>query len=397
MTSNQENNHKELLKHFRQNVSDILKPAHDEAYLLRWLRARDFDLAESEKMLRDHMKWRAAVKADEILTNWTPPPVLLAHYPGGQFGYDKAGRPIWIEPAGKADIKGLLASVKKSDMMKYKIWQAELMQKILQEQFVKLGRYVGLTLIFDMEDFSMKHLWKPALDFYSEMFVMFESNYPETLDCSLVINAPGLFPLAYSLVKKFLSPATKRKINILGSNWKSELLKVVDADQLPVHWGGNATDPDGDPCCKSKIVMGGTVDPKFYFAEGIDHSMFTRATIGRRSALKLPFQVDSSRSLLRWQFFTEGSDIKFGISFRSQNHSESPEELLVPAARLNSHMVPEDGSLTCEKAGIYTVTFDNSYSWFHGKKLLYQVDVLPPPENIDELKHSDSFNMDPLS
>lgn len=44
-----------------------------------------------------------------------------------------------------------------------------------------------------------------------------------------------------------------------------------------------------------------------------------------------------------------------------------------------------------------TVTFDNSYSWFHGKKLLYQVDVLPPPENIDELKHSDSFNMDPLS
>lgn len=36
-------------------------------------------------------------------------------------------------------------------------------------------------------------------------------------------------------------------------NWKSELLKVVDADQLPVHWGGNATDPDGDPCCKSKV------------------------------------------------------------------------------------------------------------------------------------------------
>lgn len=36
-------------------------------------------------------------------------------------------------------------------------------------------------------------------------------------------------------------------------NWKSELLKVVDVDQLPVHWGGNATDPDGDPCCKSKV------------------------------------------------------------------------------------------------------------------------------------------------
>lgn len=46
------------------------------------------------------------MKADEILTNWTPPPVLLAHYPGGHFGYDKMGRPIWIEPIGRVDVKG---------------------------------------------------------------------------------------------------------------------------------------------------------------------------------------------------------------------------------------------------------------------------------------------------
>ena len=36
-------------------------------------------------------------------------------------------------------------------------------------------------------------------------------------------------------------------------NWKRTLLEVIDADQLPVHWGGTATDPDGDPYCRSKV------------------------------------------------------------------------------------------------------------------------------------------------
>jgi hypothetical protein len=36
-------------------------------------------------------------------------------------------------------------------------------------------------------------------------------------------------------------------------NWKQALLKEIDADQLPVHWGGTRTDPDGDPFCKSQV------------------------------------------------------------------------------------------------------------------------------------------------
>jgi len=37
------------------------------------------------------------------------------------------------------------------------------------------------------------------------------------------------------------------------ANYKDELLKLIDADQLPVHWGGELTDPDGDPKCRSKV------------------------------------------------------------------------------------------------------------------------------------------------
>jgi len=39
----------------------------------------------------------------------------------------------------------------------------------------------------------------------------------------------------------------------VAENWKPALLEVIDADQLPVHWGGMATDADGDPYCRSQV------------------------------------------------------------------------------------------------------------------------------------------------
>ena len=32
-------------------------------------------------------------------------------------------------------------------------------------------------------------------------------------------------------------------------NWKEEILEYIDADQLPVHWGGTQMGPDGDTKC----------------------------------------------------------------------------------------------------------------------------------------------------
>lgn len=52
-----------------------------------------------------HLIWRDLVKADEIW-NWEPPDVLTKYYPGDICGYDKSGRPIWMEPPGYADYHG---------------------------------------------------------------------------------------------------------------------------------------------------------------------------------------------------------------------------------------------------------------------------------------------------
>uniref|UniRef100_A0A8C0WKS0 CRAL/TRIO N-terminal domain-containing protein n=1 Tax=Castor canadensis TaxID=51338 RepID=A0A8C0WKS0_CASCN len=59
---------------FRENIQDVLPalPNSDDYFLLRWLRARNFDLQKSEAMLRKHVEFRKQKDIDNI-TSWQPP------------------------------------------------------------------------------------------------------------------------------------------------------------------------------------------------------------------------------------------------------------------------------------------------------------------------------------
>lgn len=43
-------------------------------------------------------------------------------------------------------------------------------------------------------------------------------------------------------------------INYSVDDWKEKILEHIDADQLPVYWGGTMTGEDGDPKCSSKVT-----------------------------------------------------------------------------------------------------------------------------------------------
>ena len=51
---------------------------------------------------------------------------------------------------------------------------------------------------------------------------------------------------------------TANKIQIYSHDseiWKPALLADIDADQLPVCYGGTMTDPDGNPNCITKVIL----------------------------------------------------------------------------------------------------------------------------------------------
>ncbi|MBW02621.1 SEC14-like protein 2, partial [Eschrichtius robustus] len=203
---------------FRENVQDVLPtlPNPDDYFLLRWLRARSFDLQKSEAMLRKHVEVRKQKDIDNIMS-WQPPEVVQQYLSGGMCGYDLDGCPIWYDIIGPLDAKGLLLSATKQDLVKTKMRDCELLLRECACQTEKTGKKIEtITLIYDCEGLGLKHLWKPAVEAYGEFLCMFEENYPETLKRLFVIKAPKLFPVAYNLIKPFLSEDTRKKIMVLG-------------------------------------------------------------------------------------------------------------------------------------------------------------------------------------
>ncbi|XP_036383506.1 SEC14-like protein 2 isoform X1 [Megalops cyprinoides] len=382
----------EALAQFRERVQDILPqlPYQSDHFLLRWLRARNFNVQKAEAMLRKHLEFRKHMKADTITTDWKPPEAIEKYLSGGMCGYDREGSPIWYDVIGPVDPKGLLLSASKQDFIKSKVRDCEMLQKECDLQSEKLGKNVeSITMIYDCEGLSLKHLWKPAIETYGEVLTMFEDNYPEGLKRLFVIKAPKLFPVAYNLVKHFLSEDTRRKIVVLGANWQEVLRKYIDPEQLPAVYGGTLTDPDGDPRCRTRIKYGGVVPRSYYVRESIKVHYEQCIFISRGSSHQLEYEILFPGCVLRWYFASDGADIGFGVFMKTKmGERKKAGEMreVLPSERYNAHLVPEEGSLTCADPGVYVLRFDNTYSILHSKRISLTVEVLLPDSQLQSLK-----------
>lgn len=57
--------------------------------------------------------------------------------------------------------------------------------------------------------------------------------------------------------------------------------------------------------------------------------------------------------ICRWQFSSEGYDIGFGVYRRTSEERQKASQMeeVMKTQRVNSHLVPEDGSITCTDVG----------------------------------------------
>nr|KAI8753005.1 SEC14-like protein 2 [Biomphalaria glabrata] len=375
-----------ILVQFRQNVCDLLKHHHSDNFLLRWLRATKFDVKQSEALLRTHLKWREENNIDSLFTEYQPPEVMTKYCPGSFYGQDKEGSIIWIDPVGDIDIHGLLMSAKREGFVKYMIWNMEKSCQLFEVYSKEQDRRVDqVIMIYDLENLGLRHLWKPGIQAFSEVVQIFEEHYSDTIKTVYILNAPKIFSVIFNVLKRFLREETVGKIKFLGANYKEVLLQQIDSDQLPAHWGGTCVDPDGNPRCPSKICPGGMV-PKYYYLHNIavDLSGFSEVIIPRGSSFQLDFVINDVGSALRWQFKTEGFDIRFGIFRRTKDVRQKLRDMepIVNSKRVKCQLFLEEGSVHCTQIGTYILRFDNAYSLVRSKKLYYLIEVLRPDEQV---------------
>ncbi|XP_057372734.1 SEC14-like protein 2 isoform X2 [Daphnia carinata] len=375
------------IQQFRNAVKDCeLKDSSDE-YLVKWLIAQDFDVSRAEKMLRQSLEWRRTSRADVILESYTPCEVLEQHFSMGHVGLDTFGCPVFICALGKMDLKGLLASMTKKEYYNFLTWMLETFVVVIAQENNRTGcRTRKQTFIIDLDQFSMRHLTsKPVGSFMNAgaaILVLIQNylvNYPDQFRRVFIINAPSMFPWLFSFIKPLLAQNDVPKFKIFGSNkkeWISALQEEIDSDQFPSYYGGSMTDPNGDPKCPSKLNLGGEV-PRFFYlrknppvAKDYMETLSISAGIGGKK--KLEYNVDVIYSSIRWEFMTEGGDISYRV-YNKNNKNNSDD--LVPQCRVDSHLVMEEGLISCDQPGKYVFEFDNSYSYLRKKKLRYHIVV----------------------
>ncbi|KAE8730393.1 phosphatidylinositol/phosphatidylcholine transfer protein SFH8-like [Hibiscus syriacus] len=177
----------------------------------RFLRARKFDVEKSKQMWADMLQWRKDFGADTIMEDFDFKEYaeVVKYYPQGYQRVDKDGRPVYIERLGQVDAN--------------KITKKHIDQS---------------TTVSDVEGVGLESLNKAVRELLQRLQKFDGNNYPETLNGMYIINAGSGFRLLWGH-------------KVLGNEYQSKLLEVIDPHELPEFLGGSCTCADKGGCMLS--------------------------------------------------------------------------------------------------------------------------------------------------
>jgi CRAL/TRIO domain/CRAL/TRIO, N-terminal domain len=200
---------------------------HRDLFLLRLLRARDFDVDAAETLLHAVLAWRRANRPWSIARTDAERPEASFHiYNTG--ARDDTGRPVLyaLQRSMKRAVMDVEAFRKATIFF---IESVVMSMENTQDQF---------ALIYDFEGFSvLKHT---SLAAAQAMFQIVQEAYPDSLGAAYALpNYPLSFYTVFKLTRGFIGPLTASKIVFLSTaTFKQDLAHCIGKDALPPWLGG---------------------------------------------------------------------------------------------------------------------------------------------------------------
>ncbi|ETS75777.1 hypothetical protein PFICI_12721 [Pestalotiopsis fici W106-1] len=222
---------------FRRSLWNFILSEDPDALVLRFLRARKWDVERALAMLLSAVAWRDERRLDEtvILTGESaalradPTPDeagFVSQYRSGKSyvrGTDYEHRPVYVIRVRLHDPNAQSAQA----MEDYVLHNIESIRLLIKPPYDKC------CLLFDLTGFGLKNM-----DFHVVKFLLsvFEARYPETLGVVLVHNAPFVFWGLWNIIKGLLDPVVASKINFTRRT--GDLLKFIPEENLQTDYGG---------------------------------------------------------------------------------------------------------------------------------------------------------------
>ncbi|GAW24533.1 hypothetical protein ANO14919_141200 [Xylariales sp. No.14919] len=225
---------------FREGLWGFILSEHPDALVLRFLRARKWDVKAAVAMLVSAVDWRAERNIAEAIIHTGESVGLKADPSADEQGFiaqyrsgksyvhakDRENRLVYVIRVRLHD-PGLQSG---EAMEAYVLHNIESLRILMRPPDDKC------CLIFDMTGFGLKNM-----DFHVVRFLVsvFEARYPETLGVVLIHNAPFVFWGIWNIIKGWLDPVIASKIHFTRK--PADLLQFISEESLQTSYGGTDT------------------------------------------------------------------------------------------------------------------------------------------------------------
>ncbi|CAI2169419.1 18740_t:CDS:2 [Funneliformis geosporum] len=203
-----------------------------DVILIKFLRARSFDVNKSKEMMKKCIEWRIGFNADELLTETFPSSIFAKI--GFIHKHDKEFRPVTYNLYGRINNQEIFGN-----MDQFIRWRMQLMEK-----GIKLLDFANVDQMIQVHDYNLvtySSYDKTAKQASKLVTEIMQENYPEFLAVKLFVNIPWWGEWIFKFISMFLSEQTKKKFVLTSADRVKEImLALIDEENLPTFYGGKS-------------------------------------------------------------------------------------------------------------------------------------------------------------
>ncbi|KXS09405.1 CRAL/TRIO domain-containing protein [Gonapodya prolifera JEL478] len=324
------------------SVKDLSKPTKaQKVVLLKFLRAREFDIDKSKDMLLATLKWRKEYNMKGLLSETFDP---AFHQAGYLFGKDRKGHPVTYNTYGQLNYDVIF----KGGVDTFIRWRIQLMEKAV----ALLDFENGIERVTQVHDYSGVSFFGMNADVRAASKVIiekFQDNYPEFLERKFFLHIPTLMEWIFGVLSRLSSARTLAKFSMVGpGSVRSTLLQFIAPTELPAVYGGFDTEVTSQES-----------------SAGVE-----RVTIPAGEKKVVEQQIAKESSEIQYEWIVEGAgDIAIGAHVVTDD-AATDDKVELKRAENGKNKIKAD------KTGKLRLIFDNTYSRFTAKQVSYRVTVL---------------------